>query len=285
MSERSITVRRIDFDLPERLDPIVLEGRPEESYTFVGISLLLPYLEPYLIRTMREARARVTDPALAAELDLFNGQEGQHYRQHMRFNEAIRPAGLEALTALEAEIAADYRRFTATRSLRWNLAYAEGFEAFTTAIARFSLETRQFDGIHPAARDLFQWHLIEELEHRTVAFDVYNHVCGGYFYRLFVGLFAQWHLNQFALRAAGVMQNADPEGFRRKFGGRREAWARLRPFLWLAARRLFPKVFATYLPWYTPHKIALPEDAKELGARYTEMALPAAGILQGSRQR
>ena len=190
---------------------------------------MLPYLEPYLIRTMREARARVTDPALAADLDLFNGQEGQHYRQHMRFNEAIRPAGLEALTALEAELAADYRRFTATRSLRFNLAYAEGFEAFTTAIARFSLETRQFDSVHPAVRELFQWHLIEELEHRTVAFDVYDHVCGGYFYRLSVGLFAQWHLNQFALRAAGLMQNADPEGFRRKFGGRREAWARVRP--------------------------------------------------------
>ena len=28
-------------------------------------------------------------------------------------------------------------------------------------------------------------------EHRTVAFDVYDHVCGGYLYRLAVGLFAQ----------------------------------------------------------------------------------------------
>ena len=33
---------------------------------------------------------------------------------------------------------ADYRRFTREKSLRWNLAYAEGFEALTTAVAHAS---------------------------------------------------------------------------------------------------------------------------------------------------
>lgn len=274
--EDPITVRRIDFAFPEHIDPVIFEGRPEESYVLVGISLLLPYLEPYLIRTMREARKRVTDPALIANLDAFNAQEGQHYRQHLRFNEAIRPAGVEALTALEAEVSADYRRFTETRSLRWNLAYAEGFEAFTTAMARFTLQTGQLEGMSPAALDLFRWHLIEELEHRTVAFEVYDHVCGGYFYRLAVGLYAQWHLNRFALRVAGALQNVDPAGFKQRFGGRREAWKRLGPFFWQTVRLLYPKILATYLPWYTPRAIPLPEEARALGVHYAEMALQKA---------
>ena len=271
--EDAITVRRIDFAFPERLDPVIFEGRPEESYILVGISLLLPYLEPYLIRTMRAARKRVTDPALAANLDAFSAQEGQHYRQHLLFNEAIRPSGLEALTALEAEVSADYQRFTQQRSLRWNLAYAEGFEAFTTAMARFTLETGQLEGLHPAALDLFRWHLMEELEHRAVAFEVYDHVCGGYFYRIAVGLFAQWHLNRFALRVADVLKNADPEAFRKRFGGTKEAWARLRPFFGQVVRRLYPKILSTYLPWYTPRTIPLPEEARALGVHYAEMAL------------
>ena len=275
-SEDAITVRRMAFPFPERIDPVVIEGCPEESYFFVGLSLLLPYLEPYLIRTLREAKKRVTDPALAADMDLFNAQEGQHYRQHIRFNEAVRPPGLEALKALEADLSADYHRFTETRSLRFNLAYAEGFEAFTTAVARFALETRQFDRVSPdAARDLFRWHLVEELEHRTVAFDVYDHVCGGYLYRLAVGLFAQWHLNRFALRVSSALQGKDPEEFQKKYGGHREAWARLQPLLRLGARRFFPKVLATYLPWYTPHAIALSEEASALAKLYSEMALPA----------
>ena len=275
----TITVRRMAFPFPARLDPVLIEGSPEESHFFVAVSLLLPYLEPYLIRSMREAKKRVTDPALLANIDLFNAQEGQHYRQHMRFNEAVRPEGLTALQDLEAELAAEYLRFTKERSLRFNLAYAEGFEAFTTAVTRFGLETRLFDRLHPASRDLFQWHMIEELEHRTVVFDVYDHVCGGYLYRLAVGLFAQWHLNRFTLRASQALKGANPAEFRRKYGGWREAWARLRPLLWLALRVLLPKVLWTYTPWYTPHAIALPEGVRAQADHYTEMALatPTAG--------
>ncbi len=268
----AITVRRMSLAFPEGLDPEVIAGCPEESFMIVGLSLLLPYLEPYLIRTMRAARPRVTDPALRADLDAFNGQEGQHYRQHIRFNEAVRLKGFARLPALEAEVAADYQRYTATRSLRWNLAYAEGFEAYTSAMAEFSFESGQLERMEPASRELFQWHLVEELEHRTVAFDVYDHVCGGYFYRLFVGLFAQWHLNRFVLRAALAMIDGDAEAFRAKHGGLGRALARLRPLVWLVLRKLYPKILATYLPWYTPHRIAMPATVKALAARYSAEA-------------
>ncbi len=270
--DERITVRRVPLAFPADLDPVICEGQPEESFLNVGLSLLLPYLEPYLIRTMREAKKQLQDPALIADIDGFNAQEGQHYRQHIRFNEAIRSRVPEAMRALESELDADYQRFSKTRSLRWNLAYAEGFEAFTTAMARFSFETGMIDHLVPPARELFRWHLIEELEHRTVAFDVYEAIGKSYFYRLFVGLYAQWHLNRFVLRASRALTIADPEGFRRKYGGLRAAWGRTRPMLWLAARRLFPKIFATYLPWYTPHEIPLPPGAAELAAQYTAMA-------------
>ena len=119
----------------------------------------------------------------------------------------------------EAELDRDYHRFTESKSLRFNLAYAEGFEAFTCALACFSLQTASFDRMHPAVRELFAWHLMEEIEHRTVAFDVYEHVVGGYLYRLVVGLFAQWHLHRFVLRVAKALREADPRAFREFFLG------------------------------------------------------------------
>jgi hypothetical protein len=276
---RAITVRRPGFSFPERLDPIIVPGCPEESYTIVGLSLLLPYLEPYLIRSMNAARPRVTDPRLAAQLAAFNGQEGQHYRLHMRFNDAVR-AGFTALPALEAELAADYRRFSETRSLRWNLAYAEGFEALTSAMAHFSFEEGTVRRLSPAAQALFAWHLGEELEHRTVAFDVYAHVCGGWVYRLVVGLYAQWHLNRFVRRAAQAMMDQDrADG--RDHGGVREAWARVRPLLGLMVRRLVPKVLKTYLPWYTPHGIAMPAGVAELLEEATAGKMGGSGEIAG----
>jgi predicted metal-dependent hydrolase len=270
--EHAITVRRLSLEFPADLDPVVVEGCPEESYMHVGISLLLPHLEPYLIRSMRSAREHVRDRHLLADLEAFSGQEGQHFRQHARFNAALRLGGFVGLAQLEAEIEADYQRFTRSRSLRFNLAYAEGFEAFTTALSRFSFESKLLDRLHPAVRPLFLWHLVEELEHRTVAFDVYEHVCGGYFYRLGVGLFAQWHLNRFVLRVIDVMLGADREAFRKKYGGRVAAWARTRTLRRQKMTMFFPKVLATYLPWYSPHKIAMPAAARALADHYAALS-------------
>jgi uncharacterized protein len=274
--EGAITVRRLALEFPADLDPVVVEGCPEESFMHVGISLLLPHLEPYLIRTMRSARKRVSDRRLLADLDAFVGQEGQHFRQHARFNAAMRLAGFVGLEPLEAAIEADYQRFTGSKSLRFNLAYAEGFEAFTTALSRFSFESKLLDRLHPAARELFLWHLVEELEHRTVAFDVYEHVCGGYPYRLGVGLFAQWHLNRFVLRAIDAMRGADRAAFRAKYGGRAAAWARTRALQRQKVTMFFPKVLATYLPWYSPHKIAMPAAAEALAHHYATRSSPVA---------
>jgi predicted metal-dependent hydrolase len=267
-----ITVRRPEFSYPRPLDPVVFEGQPELSYVAVGLSLLLPYLEPYLIRTMSEAKRRVADPELAEQIARFNGQEGQHYRQHLRFNEAVR-AGLPELAALEAELARDYERFTEARPLRWNLAYAEGFEAFTTAVARFFDEVDLLRGAQPAVRELFEWHLLEELEHRCVAFDAYERAYGGYLYRLAVGTFAQWHLLRFVRRVVRAMGEQDREAGR-EHGGPAAARARVRPLLWLTARRLGPKVLYTYLPWYTPHRISVSDD---LAARVERYATPGRG--------
>ena len=185
-----ITIRQMPFEFPDEIDPMVIPGRPEESYGIVGLSLLLPYLEPYLIRTMKEARKKITDPDLRADLDAFNAQEGQHYRQHMKFNAAIRGFGFPGLAELEAQLDADYKRFSQERSLRFNLAYAEGFEALTTASAHALFERGLHPDMNPHMHDLLEWHLVEELEHRTVAFDVYDHVCGGYVYRTAMGLWA-----------------------------------------------------------------------------------------------
>ncbi|MEZ4379846.1 MAG: metal-dependent hydrolase [Nannocystaceae bacterium] len=272
----AITIRTMRFELPEELDPLLIPGEPEESYLLAGLSLVLPYLEPYLIRTMNAAKGRLRDPTLVEELRRFNAQEGQHFRAHRRFNEALREhnPGFAALVPLEAAIEADYQRFTAERSLRFNLAYAEGFEAMTTATALYLLELRREREIPAALADLMYWHAIEELEHRTVAFDVYEAVAGGYLYRLAVGLYAQLHLLRFAVRVARVMLRVDRERVA-ALGGARGRRRRLRRQLARVARRLAPKVLRTYMPWYSPRKIDFTPEMAEVAAHYTAKAASA----------
>lgn len=55
-------------------------------------------------------------------------------------------------------------------------------------------------GVDETMLDLFRWHAAEEVEHRALVFDVYEHIGGGYALRAVtmlgttVGLLAEWAL-------------------------------------------------------------------------------------------
>lgn len=264
----------MQFEFPAELDPVFIAGQPEESYTNIAMSLLLPYLEPYLIRSMKAAKAHVTDARIAADLERFCAQEGQHYLQHSRFNALFRDRGFPGLQPLEEELDADYRRFTRSKSLRFNLAYAEGFEALTSAMARVQIG-QDLSHWHPAAADLWMWHLLEELEHRTVAFDVYEHVCGNYAYRCGVGVIAQSHLMRFVFRARNVMLAADPrtETEFRGAAGKKEREKALYDRL---RRELLPLALKTYSRGYTPHDIEMPPKMLAWADKFNAAALSTA---------
>jgi uncharacterized protein len=273
---QKITVRRPKMAFPAGMDPVVIERQPELSYALVALSLSLPHVEPYLIRTMNRAKQQITDPALLESIALFNAQEGQHFRLHTRFNKAVAER-CPAAMALEEELAQDYQRFGATRSLQWNLAYAEGFEAFTGALAQFLFDDQTLRDAQPDTRDLFEWHVLEELEHRCVAFDVYEQLYDDYPYRLAVGLYGQWHLCRFIVRVANAMLEHDRAN-RRDHGGEVQARARVRGLLARVGRCLLPKVLRTYPPWYTPHRLSIPPGLELVLQRLTRTGAVVAEV-------
>jgi len=206
----AIEVRRRAFDWPDDLPALPQSDDPAGSCELVALSFSLPYLEPYLIRTMRVAAKEVSDPALRADMKAFSGQEAQHFQNHARVNDVVRaqlsgPAAA-AMRRLEDRLDADYRRFSAKRSLAFNLVYAEGFEAMTFALARSLLADPVVASMDSRWRELVVWHLSEEIEHRSVTFDAYAHVVGKYPHRLVVGTWSQLHFASYLARMATVLQ-------------------------------------------------------------------------------
>ena len=188
-------VRIMDFEI----DPQLVRDALPELFPGYGISMTLPYLEPYLVRTMRAALEHCTDPVVAQEVRQFIGQEAQHFRQHAVLNDMIRSISpeLEGLREIEDQLEADYQRFTNTKSLKFNLAYAEGFEAATFAGGRANFRNNVFDRLETIQNTdllrLFIWHALEEVEHSTVTFNIYDHLYGDYLYRLVAGTYGQYH--------------------------------------------------------------------------------------------
>ena len=268
----TITIRQMPFDFPEEIDPVFMERDHQRSFAFIAGSLLLPYLEPYLIRTMKVAEKHVTDPKILADLKAFSAQEGQHYRTHSKFNTAVKRAGFPGLEALEKELSDDYQRFTKTKSLQFNLAYAEGFEAITMNVVNNIMGENGFGEDLPDYMEMIQWHFVEELEHRTVAFDVYNHVCGSYPYRLFVGAWAQWHFISWIHRTTRYMLRVSPQPSRSAEEiAAQNAADQMRNASSL--RHLIPALLKTYLPSYTPHRIEIAPGIQKLADKYTAMAI------------
>lgn len=259
-TKADITIRNPVFDLSGSLDLEVRPGNPDLSAFQHGLSMCMPYLEPYLIRTMRTAQKELPDGPLKDDVRSFCGQEGNHFRTHMAMNDAIK-RGLpteyaDRLGEVEAEMEADYQAFTRTKPLKYNVVYAEGFEAMTFAVVRTAAKTGATNELLPWAREIWAWHLAEEAEHRTVTYDVYKELYGGYFYRLRWGTQAQGHFIGYWNRFAEIIA----EGMT----GRAFDAAAAREHTFTLLRFLLP----TMLPTYNPGRVPMPKVATDTLAEY-----------------
>ncbi|MCR9277055.1 MAG: metal-dependent hydrolase [Pseudomonadaceae bacterium] len=205
-----IEIRKQAFDFPPESAPIWHPEQPEWSHMVNGASLAMPYLEPFLIKTMREAVEQIEDEDLLTDVRHFIGQEAQHYTTHRRYNEMLKANGYPELADVEASMTRDYERF-AKKSLEWRLAYAAGFETMTMGITEWLINHRDelFHGADPVVASLVLWHMVEETEHKSVAFDVYQSVSGRWLPRVWGLLRGSLHVGFLSRRGYRAMLKKD----------------------------------------------------------------------------
>jgi predicted metal-dependent hydrolase len=153
----------------------------------------LPYLEPYFIHNLREALPLLQDAQLQLAAKSFIQQEARHAQQHRAWNQLIarRYPGFHALErALRTRLA----RSKHEHPLAYRLAYTAGYEALTYQLVCFAMRGRAgwFQDADPNVLAMLSWHAAEEVEHKSVAFDVFNAVHGGYALRSRGFLVAVW---------------------------------------------------------------------------------------------
>jgi len=172
----------------------------EFAMTWNAFSILPAHLEPYIIQVFNDAKRQldpVRDADLVKEVDWFCAQEGQHYRQHALFNRVFQTPRYPEVEPLGKQFGDALKSLRKNRSLIFNLAYVEGFEASGGVFYRRWFE--DFGEYRKGAKEeallLFDWHLAEEFEHREVALKLYMRIAAkghifrriwyGYFYRIF----------------------------------------------------------------------------------------------------
>lgn len=179
--QRHVPTRRLSFE--EALEDLPKHFAHDEnlilSHLASSLSALFPDGEDFFVRTVRYYRDQITDPALKKQVAGFIGQESIHGREHRMFNDKLSRLGYPT-KRIERTTKFALGRREKIMSPVANLALTAALEHFTATLAEFLLtseEGRELFG-HPAARDLFVWHALEESEHKAVAFDVYRAIGG-----------------------------------------------------------------------------------------------------------
>ena len=245
--------RRIAFEFPDDIDPQWIPGKPELAAMMNGGSLTMPYLEPFLIRTVREATQQLGDAHLSEQGRAFNTQEQYHYQAHRRFNEMLKAKRYPQLEAIERDMQAAYARL-ALRPLRTRMAYTAGFESMTLGVTKWLIEqrVRLFKDADTRVVSFVLWHMVEETEHKCVAYDIYQAAfggsLGGYLARAYGVFHGSLQVMWFSMRAYKAM--LQHEGL----------WGQLRSRLRLAGhltdfvRHVGPYLLRAALPGHSPRR-------------------------------
>lgn len=238
-----------------------LHDNPILTHAANGLHLVFPEGERFFIRSVKHYLAELDDPQLLARCRAFFGQEARHGLEHERSFEMLRGQGYDvdrflsfyegrALPAIEAAISPALR-----------LSVTVALEHLTATLGESVLSDDFLDGAHPELERLLRWHACEEIEHKAVAFDVFQTVDGRYWVRAsgmvlgLTALMAFWTLaTRMLLKEEAEVAAADW----RRFRAQAEALRGGHVF------RLFKKAFLDYLdPNFHPDQndnLALAQD-------------------------
>ena len=170
-ADLTITPRDLKVDRNTRNARWWHGGDPVATAYFNALSAAFPQGETFFIESVRRYRDSVHEP-LRQQIAAFVQQEAMHTREHVVFNKLLRTAGYD-LTAIDAEVR---RRVDEARGRPHvvQLALTVALEHFTAIMAYSLLTEREpLPGAPEEIVRLWQWHAIEEIEHKAVAYDTF----------------------------------------------------------------------------------------------------------------
>lgn len=239
----ALHARDVAFDWSE-LPVHWVPGEPFVTHTFDVLHLLLPEGERWFVRLFAEALPLVRDDHLAEDVRGFIGQEAMHAKSHQGVLDHFATKGIDTSAFTDQvdwlfRTALGERELTGARGRQWlitRVAIVAAIEHMTAYLGQWILDARPLDaaGTDPTMLDLLRWHGAEEVEHRSVAHDLFVHLDGNYLRRVTVLAFTAPILGLLWRRGITFLLARDPQPTR----------PRLRDYLRGARRGLCPGPFA-----------------------------------------
>ena len=196
---------------------------PDDAFSTHMINvlhLLLPAGERWFIEVVNEAAPLVDDPEVAEAIKPFIQQESWHAWAHSVVLDHLAEYGIdstpftEALQSWFSRIGSQKPNWPQPLQRWWlhrRLADVAAIEHFTAVLGQWIIQNRGLDyaGADPVMLDLLRWHGSEEVEHRSLVFDVFQNLSGSYALRAFGMLFTAPALAYWWLRGVRYLMAQD----------------------------------------------------------------------------
>jgi uncharacterized protein len=182
--DSGLTVRQPELSFGPEIARYWFCDNPTITHNFNGYNLMFPTFERFFIRSVLYYKDRITDPQLKAQVAAFVSQEANHARAHEDYFALLEQQGYPVRRHLKR-----FDRYTGTierlASPKLRIAMTAAAEHYTATLANIILHTPSLvERMAPEMQKLIVWHAVEEMEHRSVAFNVMRQAEVGYLVRI-----------------------------------------------------------------------------------------------------
>ncbi|ARU54393.1 hypothetical protein OLMES_0287 [Oleiphilus messinensis] len=178
----AVPIRHLDLKFDsEQIDSNFYRHSEFGSAYFHALSIFLTFGEDLVIDTARYHRDLLTDPELKRRVTSLIGQEAIHSKLHNALNDSLAhnryPVNLYRFLADQVF---EYGFKRLPNSMQLSL--MAGIEHFTAVLSEYMMKHEEifYMSDDEKQRALWMWHMLEESEHKDIAYDVYQELSGSY---------------------------------------------------------------------------------------------------------
>lgn len=182
-NHEEIKVRRVNFIFNKDNPRFYYKNNPFSTHFINALHIVFPTGERFFVNSVLKHQKEITDDKLKKQVRNFCGQEGVHSAMHEKFWKILNENGY-IIKGYENHIDKLLHKIIAkievegTRINNIDLTATVCLEHFTALFGHALFEHVELNQeiVPKDMAELFQWHAAEEIEHKNVAFDVFQKV-------------------------------------------------------------------------------------------------------------
>ncbi len=171
---------RIDYESQTQADVANkwVSGDAFLTHWMNAYTIIIPEGEKFIVRTVKPFIEQIKSAELKSQVSGLVAQELSHSKAHAKFSAVIERQGFNTKLFSSIYKFFSYKIMEPLSPPLMCLAIVVAIERINELIAEITLQSKVLDSAPEHVATLYKWHFAEEIEHKSVAYDLYHEISG-----------------------------------------------------------------------------------------------------------